>query len=68
MNVKINKMALIKAIAETDKTTDIISDEAGFGNNTINRIINSKTSKAHINTVYRLAKVLNVDVEELVEI
>lgn len=68
MNVKVNKMALIKAIAEADKTTDVISDEAGFGNNTINRIINSKTHKAHINTVYRLAKVLNVDVEELVEI
>lgn len=68
MNVKVNKIVLIKAIAEADKTTDVISDEAGFGNNTINRIINSKTRKAHINTVYRLAKVLNVDLEELVEI
>lgn len=68
MNVKVNKMALIKAIAETDKTTTEISIEAGFGNNTIARIINNEKGKAHVNTLSKLSKVLNVDLEELVEV
>lgn len=68
MSIKVNKIALIKAIAETEKTTQDISIEAGIGDNTIHRIINNKTHKAHINTIYKLAKVLGKDFEELVEI
>lgn len=68
MNVKVNKMALIKAIAETGKTTQVISIEAGIGDNTITRIINSKTHKTHLNTLTKLSKALGVDIEELVEI
>ncbi|CEK35426.1 hypothetical protein UMC2_23821 [[Clostridium] sordellii] len=68
MNVKVNKMALIKAIAETGKTTSTISVEAGIGDSTIGRIINSKTHKTHINTLTKLSKALGIDLEELVEI
>ena len=67
MSVKVNKMALIKAIAETGKKISTLSIEAEIGDNTISRIMNNKTQKAHINTVYKLAKALGVDMEELVE-
>ena len=67
MSVKVNKMALIKAIAETGEKLNIISKEAEIGDNTICRILNNKTHKTHINTVYKLAKALGVDMEELVE-
>jgi DNA-binding Xre family transcriptional regulator len=65
--LKINCDKFLLAFAKSGMTTMELKIKSGVGRNTISKVMNSETA-IRPTTVGKLAKALNVDVEEIVDI
>ena len=64
---EINRSALLSAIARSEKQISQVQREAGLNGNTIYLLLNGKTNKARISTLGKIARVLEVEITDLIK-